>query len=133
MYYKPQREVKVWIRQTLLIRDGDKCFYCGNFMDVGERTLEHLQPKSRHGLLNIHNIVLTHAHCNRQYGNLSREEKLLLREYRLGKILLKRVPKMGWKSVLAHWITRRLFRYCWERSRSSEKEGHHAGNGVAGE
>lgn len=65
--------------RTLLARDGDACFLCGQ--SLGEDlTEEHLVPLTHGGPDHLANKVLTHAACNKKMGHLSVMEKLRLRE-----------------------------------------------------
>lgn len=65
-----------WIRkerrEAIYIRDGYECAYCA--MDLRqaqreERTLDHLQPRSRGGNNKNDNLVTACADCNKRRGN----------------------------------------------------------------
>ncbi len=66
-------------RNKLLERDGDCCFYCGQFLN-GERSLEHLVNISDGGNNHLGNLVLTHERCNHAVGDLPLVEKIKVRD-----------------------------------------------------
>jgi hypothetical protein len=69
-------------KDALLLRDGDKCFYCG--APLGEDiTEEHLLSIAMGGNNHLANKVLTHAECNHEAGHMTIMEKVLLREKRM--------------------------------------------------
>lgn len=54
-------------KKAILLRDGTKCFYCGE--ELGEDiTIEHLIPLASGGSNSLSNMVLAHECCN-QYVN----------------------------------------------------------------
>lgn len=91
--------------QTLLKRDGDLCFYCGQPMPEDDRTLEHLVPICHGGPNHISNMVLAHGRCNQMADNLPVSKKVELRD-------LNRLPIEGQLTVnewfgltYARWLT----------------------------
>lgn len=68
------------IREVLIKRDGEACWFCGVFMSKEDRTIEHLVPRSRGGANHVENYVLAHQECNRRAGNMSVREKRVLRD-----------------------------------------------------
>lgn len=54
----------------ILERDGNKCFLCSEYMNVGDRTIEHIVPKALGGTNYLNNTALTHSYCNRKRGTL---------------------------------------------------------------
>lgn len=69
--------------RTLLARDGDKCFFCGDPIPQGEESIEHLLPLAHGGTHHISNLALAHGPCNQGAGHLSIIQKIALRESRL--------------------------------------------------
>jgi hypothetical protein len=72
----------------LLCRDGPFCFYTGEVLDFSlprdsrdYPTFEHFVAKSLDGNGKIHNMFLCRKWANEEAGNLSPEEKLVLREH----------------------------------------------------
>ncbi|MDB5846870.1 MAG: hypothetical protein JWP29_622 [Rhodoferax sp.] len=68
--------------RTLLERDGDACFLCGQALG-DDITEEHLVPVTHGGPDHIANKVLAHAACNKRMGHLSVMEKIRLRDQEL--------------------------------------------------
>ncbi len=76
---QPGKRLRSQHVRTLLARDGDACFLCGQ--PLGEDiTEEHLVPITHGGPDHIANKVLAHAACNRRMGHLSVMEKIGLRD-----------------------------------------------------
>lgn len=72
---------------TLIARDGDVCFYCGDpFQTIEARTREHLIPTTHGGPNHISNLFLACQRCNLEAGHLSASEKIRLREIKHGWI-----------------------------------------------
>jgi 5-methylcytosine-specific restriction endonuclease McrA len=69
---------KHWLRDELLRRDGNECFFCGKPME--DPTIEHLICRQFGGGNNLANLALAHRACNRTGGHLSVVEKVRLRE-----------------------------------------------------
>jgi hypothetical protein len=61
---------------TLLDRDGDKCFYCIQQMQDEDITIEHLVSLTHGGPNHMSNMFLAHRLCNEAVGNLSAPEKI---------------------------------------------------------
>lgn len=78
-----KRDRTVKLRQQLLKRDGNKCFYTGKEMKPEDITLEHLVPLSKGGKNNLHNLVLCCKEENIKMGNKMLVEKILYREQNL--------------------------------------------------
>lgn len=78
---KSERKRLALVR-TLLERDGDRCFYCGEALPTDDKakTLEHLLSRGHGGDDNINNLVLTDQPCNSLAANLSIAEKVALRD-----------------------------------------------------
>lgn len=64
------------IYQTLRQRDGDGCFYCAQYMQESEATIEHLVAITHGGPQHISNKFLAHSECNSKAGNLSVVQKI---------------------------------------------------------
>lgn len=62
-FYKNTHKPK-FTKLNLLYRDEFKCQYCNNIFDHKNLTMDHVIPKSRGGLKNFENIVLSCAKCN---------------------------------------------------------------------
>lgn len=72
--------------RTLLDRDGDACFYCGQPMPEGDRTVEHLLALGHGGNNHLSNLALAHKACNEGASVNSIVEKIRHREkLRAGK------------------------------------------------
>lgn len=54
--------------ESLLVRDGPACAWCGREPWRRDLTLEHLVPRSRGGHLVPENVVLACRRCNRRRG-----------------------------------------------------------------
>ena len=66
-------------RRLLIERDGESCWLCGEATKPFDRTLEHLEPRSRGGTDDLDNLVLAHVACNRVMGHASKAEKFAAR------------------------------------------------------
>lgn len=67
------------LRQTLLERDGDDCWLCGDPLG-DDITFEHLIPRSVRGSSHSVNLALAHEACNVLLGNKPLAEKIAMRE-----------------------------------------------------
>jgi hypothetical protein len=77
-----QRKTK---REQLVERDGTRCFYCGGEMcfEVGlpaSASIEHLIGRARGGTEDLSNLVLAHAKCNGDIGDMDLVEKIKARD-----------------------------------------------------
>jgi hypothetical protein len=62
-------------------RDGQACFFCGEFFDEDRPpTREHLGPVMEGGTDHMANLVLAHPRCNQIAGKMCIHDKVLLRE-----------------------------------------------------
>lgn len=57
------------------------CPYCGRAMDILSLTLDHIVPVSRGGSLGFDNLEPACDSCNRQKGELTKEEFVALRQF----------------------------------------------------
>lgn len=65
------------LRNALLLRDGDKCFFCGK--PLGEDiTLEHLIALNQGGHNKLSNLVLAHEECNMEADHMPLVDKVNL-------------------------------------------------------
>lgn len=71
-----QRYEKPEMREALLQRDGNTCFYCGVDMLEEDMTIEHLLSKAHGGTSIEENLVVVHESCNKQAGSLPLPEKI---------------------------------------------------------
>lgn len=68
-------------RKTLIERDGNACFYCGDhFTDTKPPTREHLISLTHSGPDRLENLFLACQPCNIRAGHLSAPEKIKLRD-----------------------------------------------------
>lgn len=67
-------------RRNIFLRDNNTCQYCGKNLPSDQLNLDHIIPKSRGGLTNWENIVLSCVRCNQKKANRTpREANLKLR------------------------------------------------------
>jgi hypothetical protein len=59
---------------TLVSRDGPRCRYCEQLLNVFQMTIEHLTPKSRGGSNRLHNLAISCDPCNNKKGSMNDEE-----------------------------------------------------------
>jgi 5-methylcytosine-specific restriction endonuclease McrA len=74
--------MQVVSRKNIILRDGEKCLYCGQKFNPQELTLDHVIPKSRGGDNSWMNLVSCCKDDNHRKGNRTPEEagmKLLRR------------------------------------------------------
>jgi hypothetical protein len=64
--------------RSLLARDGDRCFFCGEPME--EPTVEHLVARTANGPHHVANLCLVHATCGSWAGTRPVVAKVALRE-----------------------------------------------------
>lgn len=69
---KPSSGVYARLRQ----RDGDACFYCGNFVSQEDESVEHLLSVTHGGPSHLANYALAHKKCNAEAGHLSLQQKI---------------------------------------------------------
>ena len=70
---QPARSV-AFSRRNLARRDGGRCQYCLRPLDEGERTIDHVLPRSRGGATSWENCVLSCEPCNRRKADHTPEE-----------------------------------------------------------
>jgi 5-methylcytosine-specific restriction endonuclease McrA len=63
-------------REQVFERDDYRCVYCGERFDVGELTVDHVQPRMRGGDHSSGNLVTACCACNARKGGLRVEEFL---------------------------------------------------------
>jgi len=51
-------------RQTIFLKYGGHCAYCGNLMKMKNMTVDHLKPKSKGGSNRIENLMPSCRKCN---------------------------------------------------------------------
>ena len=75
----PRREVK-FSRRNILLRDGNRCQYCGKRLPTSQLSIDHVHPKSRGGKSTWTNVVAACTPCNtRKGGRLPNEASMRLR------------------------------------------------------
>jgi 5-methylcytosine-specific restriction endonuclease McrA len=57
-------------REEIFERDEYRCVYCGERFDVGELTVDHVQPRMRGGDRSSGNLVTACCACNARKGGL---------------------------------------------------------------
>lgn len=62
--------------QRLLVQQGQKCFFCGNPIPLGEASVEHLDALSNGGEKTDQNCVACCRAINTALGNLSIKDKI---------------------------------------------------------
>ena len=55
-------------RANIIIRDKNRCQYCGHSFPTEQLTLDHIVPKSRAGLNTWTNLVASCKKCNQKKG-----------------------------------------------------------------
>ena len=63
-------------REQVFERDDYRCVYCGERFDVGDLTVDHVQPRMRGGDHSSGNLVTACCACNARKGGLRVEEFL---------------------------------------------------------
>ncbi len=64
--------------RTMLFRQADRCFFCGEPLKLEDASIEHLNPRSRGGTSTEDNEVVCHASSNAAFANMSLKEKFVL-------------------------------------------------------
>ncbi len=81
------------IVRTLIERDGNRCFYCGDpFTGELPPTREHLVPRTAGGPDHISNLFLACGPCNCEVGHRSAADKIKFRDLKrrgVGTLLLQ--------------------------------------------
>lgn len=102
-------------RKNILLRDQYTCQYCAKVLAPASLTLDHVQPKSRHGDSTWDNLVACCKKCNHRKGSQTPEEA--------GMKLLKR-PR-----AFSMHMSRQIMRYLgradetWRRYLYYENDG----------
>lgn len=86
-YHNVPRGAKAVSRKSILMRDGNRCQYCGKQFTASELTLDHVNPKSRKGANSWENLVAACIKCNNRKQDRTPEEA--------GMPLLKKPSKFG--------------------------------------
>jgi 5-methylcytosine-specific restriction endonuclease McrA len=66
--------------QTLLKRDGEKCFFCARPLDIESATIEHLLNISNGGNNHVNNLAVACSPCNQKARNMGITHKVWLRD-----------------------------------------------------
>lgn len=66
--------------ESLIKRDGSKCFYCGLETTKQNRTIEHILSVSKGGNNDLANLAISCSCCNLKAGDMPIVDKVLLRE-----------------------------------------------------
>lgn len=67
-------ERKSLSRKNILLRDQNRCQYCGKHLPPVELTLDHVMPRARGGGSTWDNLVASCRRCNNVKGNRTPEE-----------------------------------------------------------
>jgi 5-methylcytosine-specific restriction endonuclease McrA len=73
-YRRLPRQNRSVSRKGILLRDGSACQYCGAQLPAGRLTLDHVVPRSRHGLSTWENLVACCFGCNNRKGDRTPQE-----------------------------------------------------------
>ena len=73
-YRRIPRQNRSVSRKGLLLRDGNRCQYCGRKYEARELTIDHVTPKSRHGGSTWENLVACCFPCNNSKGDRTPQE-----------------------------------------------------------
>jgi hypothetical protein len=76
---RPTGKRRAAIIDTLLIRDGESCAICGDFLG-DDITVEHFLPRDAGGSNDKRNLALAHQRCNSAVGNMAVIQKIAVRE-----------------------------------------------------
>jgi CRISPR/Cas system Type II protein with McrA/HNH and RuvC-like nuclease domain len=55
-------------KKYIFIRDEGKCFHCGKKLEINQVNIDHYQPKSKGGVDDYFNLVLSCKKCNKYKG-----------------------------------------------------------------
>ena len=83
-YFAKKRRMAKFTKKSLCVRDQYECAYCGKKLEPKEVTFDHIQPKSKGGASDWHNLVLCCYEDNIAKGCRTPEEagmKLLKKPY----------------------------------------------------
>lgn len=58
--------IKPSIRNAIRVRDNSRCAYCNRHVPKKQRSLDHVEPRSKGGCDDHWNLVLTCKSCNSQ-------------------------------------------------------------------
>ena len=76
----PRREVR-FSRRNIILRDENRCQYCGKRLPSSQLSLDHVQPRSRGGKSTWTNVVAACTPCNtRKGGRFPNEAAMALRK-----------------------------------------------------
>ena len=64
-------EKGMYKKAYIYAREGEKCFYCEDYIPLKYMTKDHLHPRSKGGKDNLENLVLCCAECNKSKGSLT--------------------------------------------------------------
>ena len=62
--------------ETKLVSSNTHCYYCGDALDEYSRTIDHILPKSKGGVLSKKNKVYCCMQCNQLKGDKTPDEFL---------------------------------------------------------
>jgi 5-methylcytosine-specific restriction endonuclease McrA len=73
-YRRVPIRLQVVSRKNILLRDGERCMYCGQKAKSGDLTLDHIIPRSRGGSSGWDNLVACCKTDNHRKGDRTPEE-----------------------------------------------------------
>jgi 5-methylcytosine-specific restriction endonuclease McrA len=89
----PDRDIK-FNRENIILRDKNRCQYCGEVFPTKQLQIEHIIPKSRGGKKIWNNLVASCHACNTYKANRTPEEA--------GMKLIRKPVKPNWINPISH-------------------------------
>jgi 5-methylcytosine-specific restriction endonuclease McrA len=111
--------MQVVSRKNILLRDGERCMYCGQKAKAGELTLDHVIPRSRGGSSAWDNLVACCKADNHRKGDRTPEEAGM-------KLIHKPLPQTVHTSryllrTMGMEISQEWSKYLWANSKGEER------------
>jgi hypothetical protein len=79
--------------RRLLARDGDKCCFCGDPLDIDTVTIDHIIPRSKGGNNGFENVRACCCICNGARGNGDAPDPII--RARILRTLTRKAEKLG--------------------------------------
>ena len=102
-YWQPKSRVR-FNRKWVFLRDNYTCQYCGNNLNVGECTIDHVVPVSKGGKTTWHNVVTACYPCNNNKGNNSKIRPKIDPEMPNYWMLANNRKKKSWQVPHESWL-----------------------------
>lgn len=87
---KTRRRIRM---REVVKRDGTDCFFCGEPVLPGHRTIEHLIPRASGGTNDPANLALACGGCNRDVGGMSLAEKIAFRDRKRAERAIRQIQE----------------------------------------